>query len=149
MRNLNTIIESMKVTGEMLVPYNYPRADPRNENDLSFLKLVDCVVDGYYITLHFSKADYPEHFLSTLQIFGQNAPFLPFTLVLKIARKFFGDEELCLVEMFKSNRKIYCWTLQTEKDGDPMPSPHKDQGEQCFYDGFEYTYMDSSFMNFY
>ena len=72
----------MRNMGELLVPYNFPKADPRLENDLNVLKTVDCIVDGYSICLHFSKADYNSHYLETLQVLGKDIPFLPFCLIV-------------------------------------------------------------------
>ena len=146
---IDEIMDQMRSMGELLVPYNFPKADPRLENDLNILKTVDCIVDGYSICLHFSKADYDAHYLETLQVLGKDIPFLPFCLIVKLARKFLGGHNLSLVELLKGNRKIYCWTLTVDRRGRPLPAIHEVESETCVYEGFEYSYLDPATVNFY
>ena len=146
---LNQIIDEMKVVGDMLVPYNYPKHDPRLESDIAVLKTRVVDVDGYSVVLHFSRADYGDHFQETLQIFGEKAPFLPFCLVANLGKRFLGEHELYLVELLKDNRKIYCWTISLDKTGKPIPPVVSLQVEDCTYDGFAYHYMYPSQVNFY
>jgi len=145
--DFDNLIERQRVLGDRLVPYNYPRNDPRIEDDIHILKVAETVVDGYNVVIYYSKADYDGHFLETVQVFGHDMPFLPFSLVVKIAQKFLGSSYLSLVEIPKSNRKVYCWTVCVDEEGKPMPSPYEVKTEMCSFEGFEYAYMQQDQIN--
>ena len=140
-------IEHLRSLGERLVPLNFPRNDPRLEDDIHAMKLIERTVDGYHLVIYFSKADYKDHFLETVQIFGNSIPFLPFSLVVKIAKKFLGGHHLSLVEIPKANRKVYCWTVCVDREGKPMASPYEIKSEICNFEGFEYAYMQPDQIN--
>ena len=144
---LDELIIEIKNLGDALIPYNFPKAHPNLENDLSVLKTNECIIDGYGVIIHYAKADYDDHYLESMQILGKNFPFLPFALVIKVARRFLGNDNLSLVELLKGGRKIYCWTLLSDKDGKTIISP--EESEYCIFEGFEYRYMDSNSVNFY
>jgi hypothetical protein len=147
--DLNQTIEEMKRVADILVPYNYPKHDPRLENDIAVLKTRVIDIDGYSVVLHFSRADYEDHFQETLQVFGEKAHFLPFCVVANLGKRFLGEHELYLVELLKDNRKIYCWTIALDKSGKPIPPIVELPSEDCVYDGFNYHYMYPSQVNFY
>lgn len=148
---LDEIIDRIRNMGNLLIPYNFPLGEPSWEDDLNFLKLTECTVDGYNIILHFSKAKYEDHYLETLQIMSRDTPFLPFGLIVKLAQKILGGHHLSLVEMLRGNRKIYCWTLLVDKTGRPKKSniENSENVERCVYEGFEYGYIDPTTVNFY
>lgn len=146
---LDIAIKRMKDIGEILTPYTFPVADMDTEDEISELKYLNRMIDGYYIRLNFSIADYSDHYLYTLQVTSESFPFLPFTVVLKLARKFLGDEHLSLVEILKSNRKIYCWTLFLDREKKPLHPKYKDQIEHCMFEGFDYTYVHPGQLKFY
>jgi hypothetical protein len=148
-RPLEDIIAEMRTVGEQLVPYNFPQADPRLEDDLNAVKAKEAVVDGYPVVVHYSKADYRTHFLETVQILGKHVPFLPFSLVAKIARRFLGSNNLSLVELLKDSQKIYCWTVALDRRGRPIAGAHAEDAEVMKYDDFSYTYLDPSQVNTY
>jgi len=145
---LDMIVARMRNVGEQLTPYNYPQADPKLEDDLNIIKTKEVVVDGYEVMMHFSRADYRTHISETVQILGKNTAFLPFCVVVKVARKFLGNHHLGLVEFLKDNRKIYCWTITLDHRGRPISSPAEQTVTQK-YEGFEYSYMSSSQVRFY
>lgn len=147
--NIQQVVDEMKVLGDTLVPYNWPRNKPELENDLNLLKTRQVQVDGYNIILHFSRADYDTHYLETLQVIGTKAPFLPFCLVSRLAKLFLGDSYLYLVELLRDNRKIYCWSVTLDKEGRPISTNRKQKTETCTYDGWDYEYMYPSQINFY
>jgi len=141
-------VEEMRALGEHLIHYNFPKAPAEWEDDINILKAREIVVDGYTVVVHYSKADYDNHYLETLQILGKNAPFLPFVLICKLAKVFLGDQELSLVEIVRDNRKIYCWTLTVDSDNNPIPSPFQQESEPCQFEGFRYSYMNPDQVNF-
>jgi hypothetical protein len=106
------------------------------------------VIDGYSIILHFNVADYHSHLVETVQIIGKNNPFLPFNLVLKIARRFLGNSHLNITEFLKDNRKIYCWTICLDRRGRPIPNQHG-RVNPLSYEGFQYNYIEQTQMRFY
>lgn len=109
----------------------------------------EVVVDGYTIFVHYQKTDVGRQQLETLQIFGRNNPFLPFNLICKLAKKLLGSENLCLVELFKNDRKIYIWSLFLDKNGESTPSPFADEYESCEYEGLYYSYMQPNQVEFF
>lgn len=148
---LDEIIEGMRELGDVLIPYNYPKAPPQMtlEDDLAIFKHKEAIVDGYPIILHYQKADYENHFLETLQIYGKNSPFLPFGLICKLAKRFLGKHHLSLVELFKDNRKIYIWSVCVDRRGRPIAAPYEIDTEECNFEGFNYLYMQPNQVNFY
>lgn len=148
---LDEIIDSMRNLGDMLIPHNFPKAPPMNtmEDDLAIFKTREATIDGYPIILHYQKADYEQHLMETLQIYGKNSPFLPFSLICKLAKRFLGPHHLSLVELFKENRKIYIWSVCVDRRGRPIPAPYDMETEECEYEGFNYLYMQPSQVNFY
>lgn len=147
-KSLGKHIEEMRGLGEVLVKYNFPKAPSEWEDDLNVLKMRELIIDGYYVLAHYSKADYGDHFLETLQVLGKNCPFLPFFLVCKLAKRFLGERELSLLEFVRDNRKIYCWTLTLDMENNPIPSPFDPEVKRCVYEGLEYGYMQPSQVNF-
>lgn len=145
---IDKLSETIKSFGDILIPYNFPLADPILENDLVLLKTTEIVVDGYIVFIHYNKADYGDHFLVSFQIYGKNSPFLPFTILIKLAKKFLGDNNLSLVEIFQDNRKIYCWTISIDKKGMSAPL-NSEASEECSFEGFNYYYIDQSKVNFF
>jgi hypothetical protein len=137
----------LKSIGDMLIPYNFPLNDPQVEDDIHPLKIIETTVDGYRLIIYFSKADYDNYFLETAQIFGVNMPFVPFCLVVKIAQKFLGNENLSLVEIPRSNRKVYCWSVCKDKNGSAIEYPYNIKIETCQFEGFEYFYMQPDQVN--
>jgi hypothetical protein len=149
-KNLDEIVKNMKSLGEMLIPYNYPK-NPLAlfEEDLEIFKEREVIVDGYSTFLHYQVSDYEIYVLKTLQVYNKIGPFLPFNIVTKIGRKFLGDDQLSLVEVFKSNRKIYCWSLATDHNNNPVETPYISDAQSCFYEGFKYLYIKPSEVVFY
>jgi hypothetical protein len=145
------IIESMRALGEILIPYNFPKAplSTTTEDDLAIFKQKEVVIDGYPIVLHYQKSDYDKHLIENLQIYGKNSPFLPFNLVCKLGKRFLGSYHLSLVEIFKDNRKIYIWSVCVDKHGKSMPGPWETETEECVFEGFNYLYMQPNKVNFY
>jgi hypothetical protein len=149
MLTLDETIQELREMGDVLVPYNWPQNDPALENDLNFLKMRQVCVDGYNFSIHFSRADYTTHFMETVQIVGEKTPFLPFATVQKVARKILGEAHLYLIELFKENRKIYCWTLTLDREGKPRKPMKKHRSIKQEYNGFSYRYMHPSQVKFY
>lgn len=128
----------MKGMAELLVPHTFPVVDFKAEQDIILLKQRSIVVDGYEIVVCFSRADYGDYFLESLQLQSAFAPFLPFNIVCKLGRAFLGSENLSYIEFFRNNRKVYCWTLKS-RNGRPLP-PDKKTLPGC-YEGFEYSVL--------
>ena len=148
---LDDIIDEMRTMGDRLIPYNFPKAPPPTEPEdvLAIFKEREAVIDGYPIIIHYQKADYDKHLMETLQIYGKNSPFLPFSLICKLAKRFLGPHHLSLVELFKDNRKIYIWSVCVDHRGRPIPSPYEMDTEECEFEGFNYLYMQPNQVNFY
>lgn len=148
-KTLNDHVAEMKKFGDFLMPYNFPRKPIHEEDEINVLKFRDITVDGYDITLHYSKSDHKNHYVSTLQVFGKDMPFVPFSVVCKIAKRFLGDSYVSLVKIFSEGRRIYCWTVILDEEGNPVQSPHYDKGEERVYEGFEYVQVNPQYIDFY
>lgn len=149
-RKFDDIVNNMKSLASMLIPHNYPQ-NPLAlfDEDLEIFKERESIVDGYSVILHYQISDYENYRLKTLQIYNKIGPFLPFNLVVKIAKKFLGTEQLSLVEVFKSNRKIYCWSLSTDEKDQPIETPYISESQSCVFEGFKYLYLTPSEVIFY
>lgn len=106
------------------------------------------VVDGYSITVNYQKTEQGKHHMETLQIFSKKQPFLPFYVVVKLAKKHLNEENLHLAEVLKEGRKIYVWISFVDKKGRSTSSPYDLEGEDCFFEGLEYLYLKSGQINF-
>lgn len=146
--DLEDTIEQMKIVADDLVPYTFPRNHPKYENDISFLKTRYLTIDGYDTILYFSRADYGKYYQETLQLLSLTNSFLPFHLIAKIGRKFLGSHYLYLTEIIKNNKKLYLWTVWTDKDGKPREVKHQKFVEECEFEGFNYRYVLPNQMNF-
>ena len=148
-KSLEDIIEDMRNLGNILVPYNFPKAPLTWEYDLAILKQKEAIIDGYSLVLHYQKNDYDKHFVETLQIYNKNSPFLPFNLICKLGKRFLGANYLSLVELFRDSRKIYIWSVCLDHRGIPIPTPYKMETEECQFEGLNYSYVQPSQVNFY
>jgi hypothetical protein len=147
--HLDDHIEQMRKLGEFLIPYNFPQVQEKEESDINNIKSKEVCVDGYNLIVHYSKADWGNHYLETLQILGKYMPFLPFSLVCKIGKRFLGDKHLSLVEIVRENRKIYCWSVVLNRSNEPIQGPYQGSLEHNEYDGLEFHRMTSDNVNFY
>lgn len=146
---IDDVMEQMREIGDRLVPLNFPLKTPRVDNETNLLKLRDVDVDGYPLTIHFSRSDYGKYYMETFQIMARNGSFLPFALAIKMARKFLGNKYLSLVEIFRDGKKIYCWSVYLDKSGKPIQVSDRKAGEDCFFEGFHYKYVYPSEVDFY
>lgn len=101
------------------------------------------VIDGYEITVNYQKTDRGKNAMETFQIYCNRHPFLPFNVVVKLAKRFLGSDYLHLAEIFKKGRKVYIWITFVNKKGQSIPSPYELKGEECEFEGIEYLYLKS------
>lgn len=149
-RKFDETVNNMKALAIMLKPHNYPQ-NPLAlfDEDLEIFKEREAIVDGYCVVLHYQISDYEEYCLKTLQIYNKIGPFLPFNIVVKIAKKFLGSDQLSLVEVFKSHRKIYCWSVATDDGDHPIETPYISDAQSCAFEGFKYLYLTPAEVLFY
>jgi len=147
---LDEIAKEMKSLGEVLVPFNYPKMPVGIwEDDLGIFKARQVTIDGYSLFLHYQKSDYDNYLIETLQIHNLKSPFLPFNLICKIGRRFLGSKNLSLIEIYKEHRKIYIWSLCSDRQGKSMPIPEQNNTESCEFEGLQYTYMHPQNIDFF
>ena len=147
--NLNKHIEEMKKMGDHLVPHTFPQASLEAEKDIKTLKQRSITVDGYDIVVCYSKSEYDDNFLETLQIQAEHYPFLPFNVVCKLGVKFLGDDCLSLIEVVKSGRKLYCWTIAVDKEDGQRIIPDEEASVPCSYEGLDFSSVNPDSVNFY
>lgn len=137
-KDLKQHIKEMKGMAEMLIPHTFPLATFKDEQEVLLLKQKVINVDGYECFLCFSKANYQEYFLESLQIQPYYVPFLPFTIVCNLGRAFLGQDNLSYVEFVKSSRKIYCWTMRS-RDGRSLPPEQITRSGS--FEGFDFSIL--------
>lgn len=147
--NLEQQVEELKNLADHLVPYTWPLSPKSLEDDIFVLRMKSIQIDGYHVLVNFTRADYGDYYLETVQIEGDRTYFLPFHLVAKVAIAFLGNHELSLIEVFKERKKVYCWTIYLDKRGRPKSVEQPKKSEKLTYEGLEYTYIDPSEINFY
>jgi hypothetical protein len=140
------VVKEMKSFGLFLMPYSAPKVSPEDDDAVKFLKGKEVIVDGYTVVIYYSKNDWPTHQMEVLQITAKYAPFLPFSLVCKIGKKFLGDKHLSYVDFLKDDRKTYCWTVASDKTNNPIPAPYKKESlsDDCVYEGLCYKCLNPS-----
>ena len=143
---LDVVIKQMKSLAETLIPYSFPKRSADTEEDISILKTREEIIDGYEVSMYYGMADYATHQMETFQVYGQETPFLPFYLVCKLARRFLGDENLAMVDVYVNNKKLYIWTLSKDLNGNSRPSI--DDLSFCEFEGFKFGKMNQSQVNF-
>lgn len=148
-KSLAQNVKELKAFGACLMPYNYPKVGPEEEDEIGFIKSREIVVDGYTVVVYYNKADWTEHYLEILQITGRFTPFLPFSLVCKIGKSFLGDKELSYVDFIKDGRKVYCWTCGLDLNNTPIPHPYKAEVLDCSFEGFFYRRLNPASVNFF
>jgi hypothetical protein len=148
MKHIDHLLDILRNAGEHFVEYNYPLGSPLNEQDIGLFKQGKTTVDGYEVNVHYNKSDYGEYLLETFQIFGYNIPFLPFNVVIKTAQRALGKEHLLFVEYYRGEQKTYCWSVMTDRNGNPIPYKTSEKSQSCSYEGFEYTKLDSQELSY-
>lgn len=145
-KSLSQHVEEMGRIGDMLIPYTYPNVEFDEEYVVLPLKCKTITVDGYDLAINYSKSDYKKYMTVSLQIQSVYTPFLPFSLVCKIARAFLGSEHLSYIDFIKNNKKIYCWTVRL-KNGTPVAISNK--SKPTIYEGFAYSVLKHGSVNLY
>lgn len=126
-------VREMTTLARFLQPFSPPK-QPQDE-DISWLKQRDIIVDGYQIVVHYTQSDHDDIRLDVLTI-GCITPFLPLTIVCKVAEMYLGKENLILSEFTKSGRKIYSW-MAMFREGKAITSPQFAVENDC-HKGFRF-----------
>jgi hypothetical protein len=148
MQDLDKIIREMKTLGEFLVDFSFPKVKTEEEEQISILKSREINVDGFEVVIHYGKSVHDQKGLECFQCLGVRNPFLPFNIVVKLAKRFLGEKHLCFVDVFASNKKVYCWTLNTDMNGKPLP-PEQEVIKKMDFEGFEFNMLNPAGVNFY
>jgi hypothetical protein len=145
-KNLDENVREMKSFCNFLIPYSKPKVSQEDDDDINVLRIREISVDGYSLVVHYTKNEWPTHYVEVLQITGKYTPFLPFYLVCKIGKKFLGNKYLSYLDFNKEDRKTYCWTVATDKGNNPIPAPYKNvsQSDDCEYEGLSYKCLNPS-----
>lgn len=137
-KKLSQHVEEMKRLSDQLVPYSFPNVDFEEECIIIPLKCRTVTVDGYDMSVSYSKSDYQKYMVESVQIQSNYTPFLPFNVVCKVARAYLGSEHLSYVDFMKNQKKIYCWTVRKKRDKAVPPSKKSRPGS---YEGFDYRIL--------
>ena len=138
MTKLTKTIKDMRSMASTLIPYTYPKADFKDEQDVLCLKQRTITVDGYEVILCYSDAEYKEYVLSSLQIQPVQGPFLPFTLICKLGKEFFGYKNVSYIEFFRNNNKVYCWTIKSREGRRLFPGK---KTKPSSYEGYKFRIL--------
>lgn len=149
MSKFDSKMDALRNLAMGLVPYNFPLGPVELEYYIAPLKRTEMDIDGYSVVVHFNRASYNDHYLESFQVYNKYAPFLPFCLVTKMARKALGSHHLSLVEFYQEDRKVYCWSVCLDTRGRPIASPMKERSDSRVFEGFHYAYMTPEQLNLY
>jgi hypothetical protein len=148
MANLDATIKRMKKLAKNFIHLTFPCSNG-DDQDLVLLKSAEVLVDGYTIIIFYSISDYKDHLVKTFQIYPKNHSFLPFHIVCKMAKKFLGDKHVSLLEMFNNNKKLYCWSVVTNLDEEPIENPYSTNSEKREFEKFNFSIMYPEEVNFF
>ena len=145
--DLDSTLEILRTTGELLIPYN---SIPAYEDYINPLKKLPVTVDGYSMLVYFHKVAYENNFIEILQVTPTRSIYLPFNVVIKIACRGLGGHNLSFVQFYRENTKIYCWSVLVDNKGRPLRNPfEKQKSEHCVYNGIEFDKLDPKQLNIY
>jgi len=128
-------VDSMKAMADHLIPYTFPKVSFEEEQKILCFKQRIIMVDGYELIVCYSKADYEQYCLETLQIQSPQVPFIPFNIVCKVGQFFMGKKNLAYIDFFRHNRKVYCWAVKSLEE--KRLSPGK-KTSPTSYEGFDF-----------
>lgn len=135
MPEIQNSIDSMKAMADYLLPYTFPNVSFKEEQKVLCMKQRVIQVDGYDLTVCFSRADYKKYMLETLQLQSPQVPFLPFNMVCKVGQLFMGKKDLSFIDFFRNNRKVYCWASKFIGEKRLPPS---NKSQPTSYEGFDF-----------
>lgn len=139
-------VEEMRRLADHLVHLSHPNVEFVEEHEIIPLKCRTIKVDGYEMSVNFSKSDHKKHIIESLQIQSVYTPFLPFHVVCTVGRAYLGSQHLSFVDFMKNNKKIYCWTVRKRR-GKALPISSKSL--PGYYEGFEYSVLQPGMVNLY
>lgn len=145
MKNIKETVKEMKALSDLLAISSFPKVSLKKEKDVLILKQRSIILDGYYIALCLSKSDYGEFFLESLQIQSEYSSFLPFNVICKLGKIFFGEKHLSYTEFFKENKKIYFWSIKTKDD---LILNIEEKSKIINYEGFKFYIMNKDGYDF-
>jgi hypothetical protein len=120
---------------KMLSRYSYPVRDLKDDIDIYPLKTRTLTVDGYEIIVHLNITEYGRFNIEILQLESVRSIYLPMHLLVKLGRMFLGSKEICYIDFYRNNRKVYCWTVRRKGD---TPLPPLGEVLPREFDGFSF-----------
>lgn len=145
-KSLKEHVKEIKNVGNLLISHTFPMVGFKHEQEVLPLKQRNLVVDGYEVLLCYSKANYGNYFLESIQIQAVYSCFLPFVLVCKLGQLFLGNDNLSYIEFFREEKKIYCWTSRSKNNITFPPDPQSLQGN---YEGFNFSFLQPGSIDLY
>lgn len=140
-KNAKEEVKEMKALADSLTEYSPPK-HPKDE-DISWLKSREIIVDGVAVVAYYSVADHGDLKPCVLTIGCKQVPFIPLYVVCKIAKMFLGDENVTLMEYTKGGSKIYSWMVLLRK-GKPVEHFDSAKAEKVNYNGFTFFRCDKT-----
>jgi hypothetical protein len=66
-----------------------------------------------------------------------------------MAKKFLGDKHVSLIEIFSSNKKLYCWSVVTNTSDEPIENPYSSNYEKREFEKFDFSVIHPEEVNFF
>lgn len=133
--NIKKAVDCMKAMSDELIQYTFPKVSFEEEHKVLCLKQRVVCFDGYEVILCYSKADYKQYMLETLQIQSLKTSFLPFNVICKIGKLFMGKDNLSYIDFFRNNNKVYCWVIKSFENKKLLPGK---RSRLTNYEGFKF-----------
>lgn len=142
--NLRKKIEEIKLIGYFLRPYSFPPAPIALDEQMTSLKTNLLTVDGYKVVTVYNTSTYDTNTMMNLQIYSYSGTILPFDVCFKIADLILGVRDVSVIEVERSGRKIYCWSVVEDQDGQRLPCGNHPKARKIDYKGKEIVFIDAT-----
>lgn len=126
--------KEMKSMAKFLHTFTPPKHPA--DDDISWLKQREMIVDGCPIVVHYSEADYGDVRMDILTISSKYVPFITFNVICNTVKLFLSGNPT-LFEHTKNERKIYSWMVVNRK-GKPVEDFQMEKSEKQNYNGFNF-----------
>lgn len=144
---VSSLFEAAKnanMMSEILEEYSFPNYGASLESALAGFKIWNFSLDGYRVSVYFSKSTLSDMRVVSLQIWSTDLSFLPFSVAIKVVKEFMKSSGACLFQIRNAEKLVYCWTKMTSEDGETLV-PVDDLAEEKFYGNYQYFVLEEKF----
>lgn len=143
----------MKKAAKELLFHSFPLVSREKEAEISVLKQRIINLDGYQLGVYYNECKYDKYLLNSLQVFGKQFTYIPFSIAFKVAVRFLGTHKLSLIEVPYQgklcSKKIFVWTVYYDADGLAIDNPFHSVQNLDEYNGVKFNRLNPSDVRFF